>query len=257
MSGTIEVEGLTFRYHLAEALHGISFHIDHGEIIGLLGPNGAGKTTTLKILTGPLSPGTGSIRIGGFTLPDQRHFLGLLCLIPCGALAFTAEPSGAWIFTTLPMDRLRSYARGVYLSLWVPLVVAPHLCLLGPCLSFYGVTRGAMFVAFSASLVSTYLGLWFLAVDGLPFTSSFKPSRAELMRYGILVMVPLALIFGVIQWIIFPSILLVPAATLLLVFLSILLAHMGFARLVKEMCSSLEELRLGPPQIFKEVEPGF
>ena len=72
MPRAIEVEGLTFRYHLTEALHGISFHIDHGEIVGLLGPNGAGKTTTLKILTGTLSPGAGSIRIGGFTLPDQR-----------------------------------------------------------------------------------------------------------------------------------------------------------------------------------------
>jgi len=72
MTRTIEVEALTFRYHLAEALHGISFHIDQGEIVGLLGPNGAGKSTTLKILTGTLSPGTGTVRIQGFSLPDQR-----------------------------------------------------------------------------------------------------------------------------------------------------------------------------------------
>ena len=72
MTRTIEVESLTFRYHLAEALHGIRFHIDQGEIVGLLGPNGAGKSTTLKILTGTLSPGTGTVRIQGFQLPDQR-----------------------------------------------------------------------------------------------------------------------------------------------------------------------------------------
>lgn len=71
MNKTIEVENLIFRYHLAEVLHGISFSIGEGEIVGLLGPNGAGKSTTLKILTGVLSPGSGSVRIKGLSLPAQ------------------------------------------------------------------------------------------------------------------------------------------------------------------------------------------
>jgi len=72
MPKTIEVETLVFRYHLTEALHGISFHIESGEVVGLLGPNGAGKSTTLKILTGILSPGAGVVRIKGYSLPEQR-----------------------------------------------------------------------------------------------------------------------------------------------------------------------------------------
>ncbi|HYK90377.1 MAG TPA: ABC transporter ATP-binding protein [Acidobacteriota bacterium] len=72
MPTTIEVETLVFRYHLTEALHGISFHIESGEVVGLLGPNGAGKSTTLKILTGILSPGAGAVQIKGFSLPEQR-----------------------------------------------------------------------------------------------------------------------------------------------------------------------------------------
>ena len=71
MSKTIEVEGLVFRYHLAEVLHSFSFSIESGEVVGLLGPNGAGKSTTLKILTGILAPGSGSVRIQGFSLPGQ------------------------------------------------------------------------------------------------------------------------------------------------------------------------------------------
>jgi ABC-2 type transport system ATP-binding protein len=71
MSKTIEVENLIFRYHLAEVLHGINFSIGEGEIVGLLGPNGAGKSTTLKILTGILSSGSGSVRIQGLSLPEQ------------------------------------------------------------------------------------------------------------------------------------------------------------------------------------------
>ncbi len=72
MSRTIEVEGLVFRYHLNEALHGVSFHVEAGEIVGLLGPNGAGKTTTIKLLAGALLPSAGHIGIQGFPLPEQR-----------------------------------------------------------------------------------------------------------------------------------------------------------------------------------------
>jgi ABC-2 type transport system ATP-binding protein len=71
MTATIAVENLVFRYHLTEALRGISFRISSGEIVGLLGPNGAGKSTTLKILTGTLVPGSGRVVIRGFKLPEE------------------------------------------------------------------------------------------------------------------------------------------------------------------------------------------
>lgn len=61
----IEVEGLTKRYGSVQALRGIDFKVEKGEVIGLLGPNGAGKTTTMKILTGFLQPTEGSARVAG------------------------------------------------------------------------------------------------------------------------------------------------------------------------------------------------
>jgi ABC-2 type transport system ATP-binding protein len=62
----IEVESLTKHYGAFEALRGLSFSAQPGEILGLLGPNGAGKTTTMRILTGFMPPTSGSARIAGF-----------------------------------------------------------------------------------------------------------------------------------------------------------------------------------------------
>ena len=49
-----------------EALKGISFTIEPGELVGFLGPNGAGKSTTIKILTGVLYPSSGRVQIAGY-----------------------------------------------------------------------------------------------------------------------------------------------------------------------------------------------
>ncbi|AZR72863.1 MFS transporter [Anoxybacter fermentans] len=60
----IKVRDLRKRYGSKEALKGISFVVEKGEILGFLGPNGAGKTTTMQILTGYLSPTSGTVTIG-------------------------------------------------------------------------------------------------------------------------------------------------------------------------------------------------
>src|SRR6059058_2854101 len=61
----IEVRDLTKTFGAVEAVRGISFRVDMGEIVGFLGPNGAGKTTTLRILAGIFPPTSGEVRIAG------------------------------------------------------------------------------------------------------------------------------------------------------------------------------------------------
>ncbi len=70
----VSVDGLTFSYGRSQVLHGISFSIRKGEVVGLLGPNGAGKSTTIKILTGILAPGGGSVRIAGHLMPTEAIY---------------------------------------------------------------------------------------------------------------------------------------------------------------------------------------
>lgn len=56
-----------------EAVQGVSFNVQEGEIFGLLGPNGAGKTTTMRILCTLLKPTSGSVLIAGFDVKKQAE----------------------------------------------------------------------------------------------------------------------------------------------------------------------------------------
>ena len=69
----ITVRNLVKRFNGTAAVDGISFEVQHGEIVGLLGPNGAGKTTTIAMLLGLIKPTSGSIRILGHHMPRERE----------------------------------------------------------------------------------------------------------------------------------------------------------------------------------------
>ncbi|MDQ3098411.1 MAG: ABC transporter ATP-binding protein [bacterium] len=83
----IQVDQLYKSYAGTETLHGISFTINKGEIVGFLGPNGAGKTTTMRILTGYLPPTAGKVKIAGYDIVEdsihaRRHIGYLPELVP-------------------------------------------------------------------------------------------------------------------------------------------------------------------------------
>ncbi len=70
MESMIEVRDLRKFYGPFQAVRGVTFDVERGEIVGFLGPNGAGKTTTLRILTCTLSATAGSARIMGLDVLD-------------------------------------------------------------------------------------------------------------------------------------------------------------------------------------------
>jgi branched-chain amino acid transport system ATP-binding protein len=70
----LEVSGLTIAYKSLEALHGISLHVEAGELVSVIGANGAGKTTLLETVMGWQYPSEGFIRFEGSDITkSQTH----------------------------------------------------------------------------------------------------------------------------------------------------------------------------------------
>lgn len=78
----LEVENLHVSYGAIRALHGISFHVEKGEIVTLIGANGAGKSTTLRTISGLLLADRGQILYDGADLTrlsaDQIVRMGIV-----------------------------------------------------------------------------------------------------------------------------------------------------------------------------------
>ncbi|HET8838179.1 MAG TPA: gliding motility-associated ABC transporter ATP-binding subunit GldA [Flavobacteriaceae bacterium] len=69
---SIEVVNITKIYGNQKALDEISFSVKRGEIVGFLGPNGAGKSTMMKILTGYLPASSGSAKVNGSDVVEEK-----------------------------------------------------------------------------------------------------------------------------------------------------------------------------------------
>ncbi len=61
----LEIKDLSVYYGVIQALKGISFEVNEGEVIALIGANGAGKTTTLHTISGLIAPKSGSVIFEG------------------------------------------------------------------------------------------------------------------------------------------------------------------------------------------------
>jgi hypothetical protein len=201
-------------------------------------------------VTGMKTPPIGSVH--GFSPMHMfPQMLGWIAAIACAMIPYTAEPQGSAIFAGLPIERLRPFVRGVYLSLWMPIVGVTHLCLLIPCAWYWGAADALLFVFYSAALVSLYLSLMLLSVDGLPFANRFKSSDMLITVIGAIV---LSIVFGGISWLIFRSVALVFEATIVLAVLAFVAAHLSLGKLEKTIRANLQLLGRAPQTILKEPE---
>ena len=83
MSNILEVQNLVKNYGDFQAVKGVSFNIEEGEIFSLLGPNGAGKTTTISMLSTLYTPTSGDAVIGGHSVAkDPMAVRGVIGVVP-------------------------------------------------------------------------------------------------------------------------------------------------------------------------------
>ena len=90
----LKVENLVVKYGMIEAIKGISFEVNDGEIVTLIGSNGAGKTTTMQTISGLLKPSQGSVLLDGVDLtkiaPHKIVPMGL-AQVPEGRRVFAQQ----------------------------------------------------------------------------------------------------------------------------------------------------------------------
>ncbi|MFE7559090.1 ABC transporter ATP-binding protein [Kitasatospora sp. NPDC057500] len=97
MTALLEVQDLRVAYGKIEAVKGISFTVNQGEVTTLIGTNGAGKTTTLRTLSGLLKPTAGTVTFDGQpinTVPAHRIV----------ALGLAHSPEGRHIFPRMTIE---------------------------------------------------------------------------------------------------------------------------------------------------------
>ncbi len=106
MSALLQVSDLRVAYGGIQAVKGVSFQVNEGELVSLIGSNGAGKTTTMKAITGSLEPTAGRIEYLGRDIRGQ----GSWDLVKQGLVMV---PEGRGVFTR--MSIMENLQMGAYL----------------------------------------------------------------------------------------------------------------------------------------------
>lgn len=107
MTAFLEVRDLTVAYGAIQAVRGVTFSVEQGQIVSLIGSNGAGKTTTLRTISGLLRPVSGEILLGGKAIQSApaHEILGL---------GVSHSPEGRRLFARMTVEenlRLGAYTR--------------------------------------------------------------------------------------------------------------------------------------------------
>jgi hypothetical protein len=184
-------------------------------------------------------------------LPHIGGFIGLMF---CFAITSTNQHKAAWIFLTIPTDGIRSFVRGIFWAIWLPinalcLVVAPIL------MWRWGIVDGALFTVYSLALGSFYLSVESFLIDGLPFANPPESMKASMAAPLVFAGILTALIIIGLQWFfIFQSKLVTAAAVLVFGAAAYVIGRTSVRYVETNAVHNLHRIGAGRTAMFKEVQ---
>jgi hypothetical protein len=144
----------------------------------------------------PAAGGATLLLIGGsspFSGMSALHFAphawGFLFMVLAGVIPLGGQRKTVWLFQLLPDRVFNPFVRGMFLSIWIPFVVLPHLIAVIFHSVTWGPTEALVFSAYSLAITTLYLSLDFKKIGGLPFTKPRKPEKGFPMEgFAILIL---------------------------------------------------------------------
>jgi hypothetical protein len=182
------------------------------------------------------------------------HVAGFAGLSVCAMLTYSDQHKAAWIFLTAPLESIRSFVRGIFWALWVPLSFVA-LLLLPLYIYYWGLGDALLFFTYSLALGSFYVSIELFLVDGLPFSNPPKRSGGFLtapLMFGALIA---AGIIVVLQWLfIFQDRFVTVGASLALAGLAYVIAQISLRNVEVNVLHNLHVIASGRTAMFKEVD---
>jgi hypothetical protein len=181
------------------------------------------------------------------------HCAGALGLIFSFAILYSNQHRAAWIFITFPEASIRSFARGIFWTLWSALSVLP-VVLFPLCAWRWGIGDALLFMVYSLAIGSFYLSLELFLIDGMPFAN--PPEQLKGSMSGPLILVALlgASVLVLLQWLfVFQSRFVTAGAILVFIGGAYLLARVSIRYLEVNVLHNLHIIAMGRKGMFKEV----
>jgi hypothetical protein len=197
------------------------------------------------------SPFASSRPTAAHMLPHVGGFAGLAV---CGRLIFSNQHGAAWIFLTAPLESIRSFVRGIFWALWVP-VSALALLLTPLYVRYWGALDAFLFLAYSLALGSFYVSVELFLVDGLPFANKPKGTGGFLAAPLLIGALLAALIIILLQWLfIFQDRLVTLGVVLVFAGLAYLTTRASLRTVEVNVLHNLHVIASGPTAMFQELE---
>jgi hypothetical protein len=189
--------------------------------------------------------------------PSPVHFLPHICgfagFLVCSMITYSNQHGGAWIFLTAPLDGIRSFVKGIFWALWLPMCSLPVL-LLPAFLWFWSISDAVLFVAYSVAVISFYLSCEVLLIDGMPFANPPKAGRNSLAAPLVIAAIIAAIILVGLQWLfIFQSPFVAFGVTLVFAGGAYLVAKASLRNLEVNVIHNLHLIASGRAAMFTEI----